>query len=226
MGDDGGGGIPDLAGEVGKGVGKIAGGLDDVTEAVAEGSAPLLAPGVLIGGVFRPMQAVFQDFGDVFGLERCVRAVPAEHAQDGEFRRIGILVEVGEGDLAVVAFAEGGDEEDVCGIPALAVGRVGRVPLFDDEGVEDAAEDDNGQLGLAELDEEDSEGLSAGQRAELADGAILEFLRFLVLEAEFVGVVFEGEFFEIVIRNRPVEFVAKVGDEVFEVGDGAEVGGH
>lgn len=91
---------------------------------------------------------------------------------------------------------------------------------------DDAPEDDDGQLGLAELDEKDSKGLSTGQRAELADGAVLEFFRFLVLEAEFVGIIFESEFFKIVIFNRPVEFSAEVGDEVFEVGDGAEVGRH
>ena len=84
-------------------------------------------------------------------------------------------MEMGEGDLAVLTLAKGGDEKDVGGIPALAVGGIGRVPFLDDEGIEDAAEDDDGQLGLAELDEEVAEGLSAGQRAELADDAVLEF---------------------------------------------------
>ena len=172
------------------------------------------------------MKTVFQNPGDVLGLERGVRAVPSEDAENGEFCGVGVLVEMGEGDLAVLSFPKGGDEKNIGGIPALAVGRIGGVSLFDDERVEDAAQDDDGQLGLAELDEEDAEGLTTGQRAELADGAVLEFLCFLVFEAEFVGIVFEGELVELVVFDGSVELVAEVGDEFCESGDGAEVSGH
>lgn len=68
--------------------------------------------------------------------------------------------------------------------------------------------------------------MPAGERAELADGAVLELFRFLVFQAEFVGIVFEGEVFQRVVLYRPVKFFAEVGDEIGKAGNGAEIGGH
>ena len=92
--------------------------------------------------------------------------------------------------------------------------------FFEDEGVEDSAEEDDGEVGLVELDEEDAEGLSrgVGQRAELEDFAVGEFLGLVGFEAEFVGVVFEGEFVEFVVfGDGPVELVAEVFEGLVDV---------
>lgn len=85
---------------------------------------------------------------------------------------------------------EGGNEEEVGEVPAA--GFFG-FAFFEDEGVEDSAQEDDGEVGLVELDEKDAEWLArvVGQRAELEDFAVGEFLGLGGFEAEFVGVVFE-----------------------------------
>ena len=112
---------------------------------------------------------------------------------------------------------EGGDEEEVGNVPAA--GFFG-FALFDDEGVEDSAQEDNGKVGLVELNEEDAEWLARriGQRAELEDFAVDEFLGLLRFEAELVGVVFKGEFVGFVVfGDWPVKLIAEVGEGLVKV---------
>lgn len=181
------------------------------------------APSVVIRGVFRPAEALSQDPGDIVGFQRRIRPVPAEHTQDGEFGSRGVLGEVGEGDFAVGGGAEGRDEQQVGDVPTLAVRGSA---LLHDEGVEHAAQNDDRERGRAELDEENAERLTAGKGAKLANDAAFEFFCFLVFQAEFCSVVLEREVFEAVVCDRPVEFLPQLREEVVEVGDGVEVGGH
>lgn len=64
---------------------------------------------------------------------------------------------------------------------------------------------------MVELNEEDAKRLarSVGQGAQLEDFAVGEFLGLLRFEAEFGGVVFEGEFVELVIFwDGPMKLIA------------------
>ena len=89
----------------------------------------------------------------------------------------------------------------------------------------DAAEDDDGEFFLIELDEEDAPRLLGIERAELADGLDLGGIG--RLEPEFIGLVVEGEIPDVIAIERPAELVLQVADELFEGADGAEVGsGH
>lgn len=56
-----------------------------------------------------------------------------------------------------------------------------------------------------------------GQRAELEDFAVGEFLGLVWFEAEFVGVVFEGEFVDVQFWDWPVELVAEVFEGLVDV---------
>lgn len=76
-------------------------------------------------------------------------------------------MEVSEADFAAIVIlgTKGGDKEQVLGIPGGAVRFVGRGALLDDEVGEDAAQEDDGEFLLVELDEEDAPGLVGGERA-------------------------------------------------------------
>ena len=112
---------------------------------------------------------------------------------------------------------EGGDEEEVGNVPAA--GFFG-FALFDDKGVEDSAQKDNGKFGLVELDEEDAKKLlrSIWQRTELEDFAVGEFLGLLMFESELVSIVFKSEFVGFVVfGDWPVKLFAEVFEDLVKV---------
>ena len=109
---------------------------------------------------------------------------------------------------------ECGDEEEIGEVPAA--GFFG-FALFDDEGIEDSAQEDNGKVGLVELNEEDAKRLArrVGQWTELEDFAVGKFLRLLRFETELVSIVFKGEF--VVFGNWPVKLIAEVVEDLVKV---------
>ena len=194
-----------------EGGGEFLGGADDMAVADEEGVGPLLAPGVGLGGEFVvPAELRVKHLGDVVHVERRVIVVPAEHPEFGEVVA-GIFHEVGEGNGAVGFLAVGGDEEEVAGLPCLAVGLVRRVPLLQHERAEDEPHDDDGQSLLFEVHPEDAPRLIAIERTELLD--LLDAHGGFGGDAEFGAGVFEADVLDVVGLDRPVEFVAQVGDE-------------
>ena len=148
------GGVANLASESGKRISKAAGGLDDVAEPVTEGTGPLGAPSVVVSCVLWPTEALFQGAGNMLQFEPGIGgAIPIEYVKNGDFGSVGIPMEMGKGDLTAVVFAEGRDENQISWVPTPEVGGVGRSALLNDEGVEDAAQDDDGETSPAELDE-------------------------------------------------------------------------
>ena len=129
-------------------------------------------------------------------LEGGIGAVPAQHAQRGQVARL--LVEVGKGDLALVAavVAEGGDEQQIVRYPGRGRALVGRRALLEHQVAQDAPQHHHRHPFALELDEEDAPRLAAGQRPQLVDR--LDLGRVLVLEAQFGRRVLEGQFVEAV----------------------------
>ncbi len=80
-----------------------------------------------------------------------------------------VLREVREADLALVALAVGGDEEQIVRRPAGAFGAVGGRTLLHDDLAQDAAQRDDRKRLRLELDEEDAPGLAWRERPELLD---------------------------------------------------------
>ena len=153
--DQGLGGIADAFGQHRHGLGQHVGGIDDMADAMAEDAGPAGAPVIERFLGIRPVELFAQGGGEVVDLERGVAAVPAEHAEGGHVALL--LMEVGEGDFATIVFrAEGGDEEQVLGVPGRAVGLVGRGAFLHHEVRKDAAKDDDGEFFLIELDEKDA----------------------------------------------------------------------
>ncbi len=145
---------------------------------------------------------------DVVEVQAGVVAVPAEHAQRGKIVEVGVFGEVGEADLPLVAFAEGGNEQQVVRVPGGAFGAAGRRPLLEHQLAEDAAQGDNRQaLGL-ELDEEDAPGLAGHQRAKLLDAVDLG--GGLGVEAQFFRLIIEREVVEVLGVDGPIEPVAEI----------------
>ena len=222
--DQGLGGIADAFGQHRHGLGQHVGGVDDMAEAMAEDAGPAGAPMVERFLGIRPVELFAQRGGEVVDLERGVATVPAEHAEGGHVAFL--LMEVGERDFpAIVLRTEGGDEEQVLGVPRRAVGLIGRGASLHHEVGKDATEDDDGEFFLIELDEKNAPRLLGIERAELATGLDLGGIG--RLEPEFIGLVVEGEIPDVIAIERPAEFVLQVADELFEGADGAEVGsGH
>jgi hypothetical protein len=216
--------VANALGESGEGFGELIGCLDDMAEAVAEGSGPAGVPSFEGLPGIRPLEALAEGLVDVGEGKRCVAAVPSEHAQSRHVA--AFLVEVGEGDLArLVLWSEGGDEKKVFGIPCGAVGFVCRCTLFDDEVGEDAAQHNDREFFAVELDEENAPLLVRVEGAELADGFYLGGV--FRSQAEFFGFVVKNEVFKIIPLERPAEFVLEVADELVEGSDVAEIGsGH
>jgi hypothetical protein len=109
-------------------------------------------------------------------------------------------------------------------VPGRAVGLIGRGAFLHHEVGKDAAEDDDGEFFLIELDEEDTPRLLGIERAELADRLDLGGIG--RLEPEFVRLVVEGEVFDFMTLQRPFKLIFKVCDEMLEITDGSEVGRH
>ena len=84
---------------------------------------------------------------------------------------------------------------------------------------ENAAEHDDRQVLLLELDEENSPRLIALERPQLVDGADLGGV--LLLQAQLWRIVTEGEVIETILIERPVEFVLQIAGEFLESADGA-----
>ena len=125
-----------------------------------------------------------------------------------------------EGDTALLALAEIGHEEQIFGGPGSAFGRTGRGPLPERHATEDSAERHHRQaLGL-ELDKEDAPGLTRYERAQALD--LLDLGRVLRVDSKFLGGVLEGHLLEVLRGDRPVEFVAQVGDELVKAADAGE----
>ena len=152
--------------------------------------------GADIAFIFRPMQAFTQGVVDAGERERGVAAIPAEHVQGRLVIRV--LVKMREGDFAVVraVLSEGGDKQQILGMPGRGSGFVGRGALLDDKVREDAAQDDDRQFLVFEFDEENAPRLAADQRTQLMNG--LDVGGIFFLQAQFGGAVFEGEFVEAV----------------------------
>ncbi len=85
---------------------------------------------------------------------------------------------------------------------------VGRRAFLDDEMAKQEPQDDNRKLLLLELNKEDSPRLIAGEWTELFD--FFNLSGGLGLEAEFFWLVVEGQVFNIIRFNRPIEFIAKI----------------
>ena len=221
--DQGLGGIADAFGQHRHGLGQHVGGVDDMADAVAEDAGPAGAPVIERFLGIRPVELFAQRGGEAVDLERGIAAVPAEHAERGHVALF--LMEVGERDFATIVFSpEGGDEEQVLGVPGRAVGLVGRGAFLHHEVGKDAAEDDDGELLTVELNKEDTPRLLGIEWAELTDG--LDLGRIGRLEPEFIGLVIEREIFDIVAFERPAKFVLQVADELFEGANEVEIRGH
>ena len=195
-----------------------------MAEPVTEGAGPLSAPSSMVSRILWPTETLFQNIGNILQLERSIGgAIPTEYTEDRDFGGVGVPMKMSEGDLAIVVFTKGRNKNQIGGVPALAVARVGRSAFLDNEGVEDAAQNNDGETSPAELDEKNTEGLAAAcQGTKLADRAICEFLRFIFSETEVVSVVLEGKIIETIIFDGPVKLFAKPFKEVVESGDGVK----
>ncbi len=210
--------VADGGGVAGHLAGQHLGGGDSVAVGDGEGAAPLLTPGIgvgldLPGGPAPGLQVEVLD-----AVEMGLAGVPGEGAQFGEPALAA--AKVGEGDGAVLGVTLGGDEEQVVQPPDRLVGVA--MAAGGHERAQDAAQDDDGQTFALELDVEDGPGLGICQGAYLLDGLDLDGV--FGVYAEFGWVVVEGVVVGVLGLNGPVEFVAQVGDELVEIGQGAEFG--
>ena len=118
--------VADRAGQVGQAFGELLRGGDDLAVAQCEGSAPALPPGVGVAVVVGPGEVLGQLAGYLVEVERRIEVVPSEHLEGGQVIAVPGLREVGKGDVALLALAVVGHEEQVIGGPGLALGLVGR----------------------------------------------------------------------------------------------------
>ena len=183
-----------------------------------EGAAPLLTPGFGVGLGLRvgPAESLQVEVLDV--VEVGLVGVPGEGAQFGEAALA--VAKVSEGDGAVLGITLGGDEEQVVQPPDGLMGVAAAAGGY--ERAQDAAQDDDGQTLALELDVKDGPGLGVRQGAYLLDGLDLDGVPGVY--AEFGRIVVEGIVVSVLGLDGPVEFVAQVGDELVEVGQGAEFG--
>jgi len=146
-----------------------------------------------------------------------VVAVPAQDAQRGEVTHLGIVGEVSQADLAGSAFAVGRHEQQIVQVPGRTLGAVGRGSLLENQLPQDAAQGDHGQTLRLELDEEDAPRLVGNQWAKLPD--VPDLGRGFGIEPQILGLVVEGQIFERVIVDGPVEFLLQVLDQLREAPD-------
>ena len=212
--------VADGAGQLGQVLGELLRGGDDLAVAQCEGRAPALAPGVGVVLVVGPGEVIAQLAGDGVEVERRVEVVPSEHLEGRQVVAVPELREMREGDAAFLALAVVGHEEQVIGVPGLALGLVGRGALFERHLAEDAAKRHHRQALRLELDEEDAPGLARHERAQAFD--LLDLGRVLRVDPEFLRGVLEGQLLEVVRVDRPVELVAEVGHELVEAADAGE----
>ncbi|HLA26902.1 MAG TPA: hypothetical protein VJZ49_03290 [Syntrophales bacterium] len=166
------------------------------------------------------MELFFQFVVDVADVEGRVGVVPAEHFQGRQIAGGDVLGEMGKGDLALVVFPVIGNEEKVMEVPRGPVRFLRRSPFFDDQLAQYPAEDDDRQaLGL-EADEENAPGLAGCQGAQLLD--LFDPGGSPGVDAELFGLIFEGQFVEILCPDGPVQLVTEVGDKGGNVFHGAD----
>ena len=149
--------------------------------------APALAPGLDVVVVVGP-----GELARVSSWRRASRCSAVSRLSQPSTLRVGrscrpaVFGEVGEADLALVALAVVGDEEQVVRGPGRPLGAVGRGALLERQLAQDAAQGDDGKPLRLELDEEDAPGLvrSTSGRSRLISwilaavfGVDAEFLR-------------------------------------------------
>src|SRR5438105_2774633 len=110
---------------------------------------------------------------------------------------------MGEGNVAVIGFAIGGNEQQVMKLPCGLLSPIGRLPFLDDQRTEDAAKNNNGQTFRLEVNEKDSPWLIGMQGAKLLD--LLDLDGGVGVEAKFFRFILESQVVKPFRLNRPFE---------------------
>ena len=155
--------VADGAGQLGQADRELLRGGDDLAVAQGEGGAPALAPGLGVGVVVWPGEMLGQFPATASRCSAVSRLSQPSTLSVGRSCPSAALREVGEADLALVALAVVGDEEQVVRGPGGALGAVGGGALLERDLAQDAAQGDDGELLWLELDEEDAPGLAAAR---------------------------------------------------------------
>src|SRR5687767_14297373 len=131
-----------------------------------ECATPLISPLVYCLCIGRPAQLVSQRVCDVLKLQRRICAIPAENAERWKIARR--LMKMREGNFTLIRrfFTKSGNEEQIVQLPTLRIASVGRVAFFQNEMPEDAAQHNDREFFLFELDIENAPRLARLQGAK------------------------------------------------------------
>ena len=127
---------------------------------------------------------------------------------------------MGKGDLAVGAFPIVRDEEQIVEVPCGQIRFLRRGAFPDNQLAQDPAEDDDRQSLRLEADEENAPGLAGRQGAQLLD--LFDPGGGPGVDAQFFGLVFEGQLVESLGPDGLVQLVAEVGDQGGNITDGTD----
>ena len=119
--------------------------------------------------------------------------------------------------MPFILLADGGNEHEIVELPGGQTGLVCGGAFLRDQLPEDAAKGDDGQSFWFELDPEDAPRLIADKGSKLLDD--LDLGSVLGVDAEFFGLVVEGKVVEVFCIDRPVKFVAQIGNKLVEAFD-------
>ena len=162
--------VADGARQLGQPDRELLRGGDDLAVAQGEGRAPALAPRLDVGVVVGPGELLASaPRRRRRGAARVSRLSQPSTLRVGRSWPSCGLREVGEADLALVALAVVGDEEQVVRRPGGALGAVGGGALLERHPAQDAAQRDDREPLRLELDEEDAPGLVRRERAQPLD---------------------------------------------------------